>query len=170
MTRRRCRRAPFSLEDVNSGIYPYSAYTHPITFLKRDPNVSPALWATKLQRLLVPSVMLVGLDPHQVIEERNAYINARIEQRIRELEAPPAMMGDGGLENLLDDAENAEPQSLEQLAHAHPPSNTHGELRALIELKALRVVDKQRQLRASVAERLMHGTLLPLNRADFRCM
>ena len=77
-------------------------------------------------------------------------------------------MGDGGLENPLDDAENAEPQSLEQLAHAHPPPNTHGKLRALIELKALRVVDKQRQLRASVAERLMHGTLLPLNRADFR--
>ncbi|TBU43114.1 SNF2 family N-terminal domain-containing protein [Dichomitus squalens] len=161
-------KGPLLEEDVNSGIYPYNAYTHPFTFLKRDPDVSPALWATKMQRLLVPSVMPVGLDPHQVIEERNAYIDARIEQRMRELEAMPAMMGDGGLENPLEEAENAEPQSLEQPAYVHPPSNTHGKLRALIELKALRVVDKQRQLRASVAERLMHGTLLPLNRADFR--
>ncbi|TBU60066.1 P-loop containing nucleoside triphosphate hydrolase protein [Dichomitus squalens] len=161
-------KGPLLEEDVNSGIYPYNAYTHPLTFLKCDPDVSSALWATKMQRLLVPSVMPVGLDPHQAIEERNAYIDARIEQRMRELEAMPAMMGDDGLENPLDDAENAEPQSLEQLAHVHPPPNTHGKLRALIELKALRVVDKQRQLRASVAERLMHGTLLPLNRADFR--
>ncbi|PIL29895.1 hypothetical protein GSI_07805 [Ganoderma sinense ZZ0214-1] len=164
-------KGPFREDDVNSGIYPYNAYLHPFTHLKRDPNVSPALWATRMQRLLVPSIMPVGLDPHQVIEERNAYIDARIEQRMRELEAMPAMMGDGGLENPLDDAEKdkenaAEPRPLEQLVH--PPPATHGKLRALIELKALRVVDKQRQLRASVAERLMHGTLLPLNRSDFR--
>ncbi|TBU36467.1 P-loop containing nucleoside triphosphate hydrolase protein [Dichomitus squalens] len=51
------------------------------------------------------------------------------------------MMGDGGLENSLDDAENAEPQSLEHLAHIHLQPPTHGKLRAHIELKALRVVD-----------------------------
>ncbi|TBU21166.1 P-loop containing nucleoside triphosphate hydrolase protein [Dichomitus squalens] len=50
-------------------------------------------------------------------------------------------MGDGGLENSLDDAENAEPQSLEHLAHIHLQPPTHGKLRAHIELKALRVVD-----------------------------
>ena len=164
-------KGPFLEDDVNSGIYPYNAYIHPFTHLKRDPNVGPTLWATRMQRLLVPSIMPVGLDPHQIIEERNAYIDARIEQRMRELEAMPAMMGDGNLENPLDDGERdkenaAEPRSLEQLVH--PPPSTHGKLRALIELKALRVVDKQRQLRASVAERLMHGTLLPLNRSDFR--
>ena len=164
-------KGPFLEDDVNSGIYPYNAYLHPFTHLKRDPNVSPALWATRMQRLLIPSIMPVGLDPHQIIEERNAYIDARIEQRMRELESMPAMMGDGDLENSLDDTEKdkenaAEPRPLEQLVH--PPPATHGKLRALIELKALRVVDKQRQLRASVAERLMHGTLLPLNRTDFR--
>ncbi|RDX40099.1 hypothetical protein OH76DRAFT_1423914 [Lentinus brumalis] len=50
----------------------------------------------------------------------------------------------------------------------HPPANTHGKLRALIELKSLRVIEKQRAMRASIAERLMHGSLLPLNRTDFR--
>ncbi|RDX39879.1 hypothetical protein OH76DRAFT_1413310, partial [Lentinus brumalis] len=80
------------------------------------------------------------------------------------------MMGDGGLENMLvDDAdrdkENATELSLELM---HPPANTHGKLRALIELKSLRVIEKQRAMRASIAERLMHGSLLPLNRTDFR--
>ncbi|CDO74808.1 hypothetical protein BN946_scf185001.g56 [Trametes cinnabarina] len=164
-------KGPFLEDDVNSGIYPYNAYLHPFTHLKRDTKVDPSMWATRMQRLLVPSIMPAGLDPHQVIEERNHYIDARIEQRMRELESMPAMMGDGGLENPLDegekDKENAnEPPSLEQLSL--PPPTTHGKLRAMIELKALRVLDKQRQMRASVAERLMHGSLLPLNRTDFR--
>ncbi|OSD05650.1 hypothetical protein PYCCODRAFT_1384571 [Trametes coccinea BRFM310] len=164
-------KGPFLEDDVNSGIYPYNAYVHPFTHLKRDPKVNPAMWATRMQRLLVPSIMPAGLDPHQVIEERNHYIDARIDQRIRELESLPAMMGDGGLENPLGEDEKEketanEPPSLEQLVH--PPPSTHGKLRAMIELKALRVLDKQRQMRASVAERLMHGSLLPLNRTDFR--
>ncbi|OBZ79208.1 Chromatin structure-remodeling complex subunit snf21 [Grifola frondosa] len=66
------------------------------------------------------------------------------------------------------DKENAmrEVPSLNELMHPGP--NTHGKLRALIELKGLRVVEKQRALRALVAERLTHGSLLPLNRVDFR--
>jgi len=56
------------------------------------------------------------------------------------------------------------------IALSHPPASAHGKLRALIELKSLKVVEKQRAqaLRALVAERLTHGSLLPLNRADFR--
>ena len=50
----------------------------------------------------------------------------------------------------------------------HPSNTAHGKIRALIELKALRVVDKQRAMRAQVAERLSHSTMLPLNRLDFR--
>jgi ATP-dependent helicase STH1/SNF2 len=50
------------------------------------------------------------------------------------------------------------------------PSNTaHGKLRAMIELKFCQVLDKQRVLRALVAEHLTDGFLLPINRADFRC-
>ncbi|KAH9938975.1 P-loop containing nucleoside triphosphate hydrolase protein [Epithele typhae] len=163
-------KGPFLEDDIKSGIYPYNAYLNPFSHLKRDPNVNPTLWATRMQRLLIPSIMPVGLDPHQMLEERNAYIDSRMEQRMRELEAMPAMMGDGSLDSmLLDDEkgkENADIHSLDQFMH--PPADTHGKLRALIELKSLRVIDKQRALRASVAERLMHGSLLPLNRTDFR--
>ena len=59
------------------------------------------LYATRLQRLLVPSIMPADLDPHQIIAERNRYIDARIENRIKELSNPPSTMGEGGLENPL---------------------------------------------------------------------
>ncbi|KAI0932898.1 hypothetical protein AcW1_000117 [Taiwanofungus camphoratus] len=165
-------KGPFLEDDVNSGIYPYNAYLHPFSHLKLDGD-NPALFATRLQRLLVPSIMPQGLDPHQVIAERNRFVEARIEQRIRELEAMPAMMGDGGLESGLEDAakEDKENNAMDMTiptALVHPSPNAHGKLRALIELKSLRVLDKQRNLRALVAERLTHGSLLPLNRVDFR--
>ncbi|OCB89229.1 SNF2-family ATP dependent chromatin remodeling factor snf21 [Sanghuangporus baumii] len=173
----------FLESDTKSPIYPYNAYTHPFTHLRRPDNLTPAqaqLWATRLQRLLVPSVMPAGLDPHQIIAERNRYIDARIEQRIRELSAIPVTMGDGGLESLTfstsdADKENKENEGTKQESTVSSPNklmeiapNAHGKLRAIIELKALRVREKQRILRAQVVERLNHGTLLPLDRKDFR--
>ncbi|KAL4254551.1 Swr1 complex component [Abortiporus biennis] len=166
-------KGPFLEDDIKSGIYPYNAYLHPFSHLKRDPSTNPSLFATRLQRLLVPSIMPTGLDPHQVLAERNRYIDARIDQRIRELESLPATMGEGGLENPLedvkDDKENVDNVDvLKAVSFQHPPAETHGKLRALIELKSLRVLEKQRSMRAFLAERLSHGSLLPLNRADFR--
>ncbi|KZT24683.1 hypothetical protein NEOLEDRAFT_1134735 [Neolentinus lepideus HHB14362 ss-1] len=159
-------KGPFLEDNVDSGIYPYNAYVHPFTHLKQITE-KPALFATRLQRLLVPSIMPAGLDPHQVVAERNRYIEARMAQRVRELEAMPATMGDAGMDSVFED-EKAEPK-LEDVGNLiHPSPSAHGKLRAMIELKSLRVVDKQRALRAMVAERLTHGSLLPLNRADFR--
>jgi ATP-dependent helicase STH1/SNF2 len=99
-----------------------------------------------------------------------------MQQRIRELEALPSTIGDGGFDTGLNpqdivkgDKENStdtkpDPASLPTLI-----SNTsHGKIRALIELKSLRLLDKQRLLRSQVAETLTHGSLLPLNRPDFR--
>lgn len=203
-------KGPFIEDDPKSGIYPYNAYLHPFSLLKRDPSVNPALFATRLQRLLVPAIMPVGLDAREVIKERDRFVDKRIEWRIRELEGMSATMGEGGLDGVLeqhvpndDPAMKIEPdladkdkavlangiaqekledqgkentnlaivphsQSQKAQAHPFPPSTTHGKLRALIELKSLRVLDKQRALRAMVAERLTHGSLLPLNRSDFR--
>lgn len=165
-------KGPFLEDDVNSGIYPYNAFRHPLTHLKRDPSTDPAIFASRLQRLLIPTLTPMGLDPHQIIMERNRFVDARIEWRIRELEGLPATMGDGGLEPAVDEKENVGSSEQEEAKDLrslmHPPTHTHGKLRAILELKALRLLDKQRALRASVAERLTHGSLLPLNRADFR--
>ena len=124
----------------------------------------------------------MGLDAHQIINERERYLEARIQQRIRELESMPATMGGGSFDTTIDvtqdenvkgDKENDSTVStpLDALkpysALIHPSNTAHGKIRALIELKALRVVDKQRAMRAQVAERLSHSTMLPLNRLDF---
>ncbi|KAF7340173.1 Chromatin structure-remodeling complex subunit snf21 [Mycena venus] len=169
-------KGPFMEDDVNSGIYPYNAYRHPFTHLKRPADVDPKLFATRLQRLIIPTIMPTGLDARQIIEERDRFIEARMQQRIRELESLPSTMGDGGFETGLnpqdivkDEKENSsdtkpDPSSLPTLIS----STSHGKIRALIELKSLRLLDKQRLLRAQVAETLTHGSLLPLNRPDFR--
>ena len=39
-------------------------------------------------------IMSVGLDAHQIANERERFIEARIQQHIRELEAMPVTMGD----------------------------------------------------------------------------
>ena len=173
----------FLEDNVNSGIYPYNAYRHPFSHLKRSPEVDPNQFSTRLQRLLVPTIMPMGLDAHQIINERERYLEARIQQRIQELEAMPATMGDGSFdttinvtqdENIKEDKENDSTIStpLDTLkpysALIHPSKTAHGKIRALIELKALHVVDKQRAMKAQVAERLSHSTMLPLNRLDFR--
>lgn len=173
---------PFMEDNVDSGIYPYNAFVHPFTHLKMPKNLAPSamtLYATRLQRLLVPSIMPPGLDPHQIIAERNRFIDARIEQRIRELSSLPVTMGDGGLdqfplptldgtmESSVNKENDGEKEAIDiQMSSVAP--NAHGKLGAIIELKSLRVREKQRALRAQIVERLNHGTLLPLDRKDLR--
>jgi ATP-dependent helicase STH1/SNF2 len=152
-------KGPFLEDKTDSGIYPYNAYVHPFSHFKSLGD--PKLLHTRLQRLIVPSVMPGGLDPHQIIIERNRYVDARIQQRIAELEAMPATMGDGGFENISSSVEGPESNHLVKIA-------PQGKLNAMIELRSLRVLEKQRALRAAVAERLTHGTNLPLNRVEFR--
>ena len=152
-------KGPFLEDQTDSSIYPYNAYIHPFSHFKSFKD--PKLLHTRLQRLVVPSVMPGGLDPHQIIVERNRYVDARIQQRVVELEAMPATMGDGGFESIADSVEGAEFNRLVK-------AELQGKLKAMIELRSLRVLEKQRALRAAVAERLTHGTNLPLNRVEFR--
>lgn len=160
-------KGPFQEEAVNSGVYPYNAFKLPFSHLERPPDVDPTMFATRLQRLLIPSIMPTGLDVHQIINERDRFIEARVQQRIRELEQLPATIGDGDFDSLGNDILGVPKQEDEnqQLSAPHPP---HGKLRAVIELKSLKMLEKQRAMRALVAERLIQGTLLPLNRVDFR--
>ncbi|KAJ7037457.1 SNF2-family ATP dependent chromatin remodeling factor snf21 [Mycena alexandri] len=164
-------KGPFMEDDVNSGIYPYNAFKHPFTHLKRPPDVDPKLFATRLQRLMIPTIMPAGLDARHIIEERDRFIEARMQQRIRELESMPSTIGEGGLDTGFDpqDIVKSEKENSSSPSLPHLISNTsHGKIRSLIELKGLRLLDKQRLLRAQVAETLTHGSLLPLNRPDFR--
>ncbi|KAG1738616.1 SNF2 family N-terminal domain-containing protein [Suillus paluster] len=158
-------KGPFLEDAVSSGVYPYNAFKMPFIHLERPPNVDPTMVATRLQRLLIPSIMPAGLDVHQVINERDRFIEARVQQRIKELEDIPATIGEGHFESLADVILGGAKQESPDEFSPHAP---HGKLRAMIELKSLKVLEKQRAMRALVAERLIQGTLLPLNRVDFR--
>ncbi|KAJ7151627.1 SNF2-family ATP dependent chromatin remodeling factor snf21 [Mycena filopes] len=164
-------KGPFMEDDVNSGIYPYNAFKHPFTHLQRPTDADPKLFATRLQRLMIPTIMPAGLDARSIIEERDRFIEARMQQRIRELESLPSTIGEGGLDTGFDpqDIVKSEKENSSSPSLPHLISNTsHGKIRSLIELKSLRLLDKQRLLRSQVAETLTHGSLLPLNRPDFR--
>jgi ATP-dependent helicase STH1/SNF2 len=62
-------KGPFLEDQTDSGIYPYNAYVHPFSHFKSLKD--PKLLHTRLQRLIAPSVTPGGLDPHQIIAERN---------------------------------------------------------------------------------------------------
>lgn len=149
---------PHLEDDTSSLVYPYNAFTHPLSIF-RD------LSMTKKHRLFMPSIMPSGLDPHEIIAERNRFVEARIEQRIGELSNFPSSIGDGALPSVNPDDE-LDKQAIAK--YLYPSATSRGKLRALIELKGLRVREKQRLLRAQTVERLTHGTLLPIDRKEFR--
>lgn len=160
---------PFLEENVNSGIYPYNAYRHPYSHLIKRDTDNPGLFQTRLRKLVIPTVMPTGLDPQVIMAERDRFIDARVRRRIAELEGIPSTHGGSGL--VFVDGAKEEPQDLQSdLQHLLGPSQSHNQtkLRALIELKSLKLREKQRSLRGAVANTLMHGSVLPLNRAEFR--
>ena len=44
----------------------------------------------------------MGLDAHQIVNEREHYLEARIQQRIQELETMPSTMSDGSFDTTID--------------------------------------------------------------------
>ncbi|KAM0790771.1 hypothetical protein ACM66B_004621 [Microbotryomycetes sp. NB124-2] len=138
-----------SVEDPSSIVYPYNAFASPKDVLV-DGNGS-----TARRPLLIPSLMPTGLDPHSLAQERNRFIDARVQQRISELENVPLMLSQ--TPPLGDDE-----SKLKALASQ--------KLKALIELKSLNLLQKQRQLREDVVKGLNSASslALPVDRAQFR--
>ncbi|KAJ3147409.1 hypothetical protein HDU86_008024 [Geranomyces michiganensis] len=94
------------------------------------------------QRVIIPSGTPTGIDPYALIQERERHIKARIAYRISELENLPSSL-----------------------------SNENGsKLRALIELKSLKLLEKQRKLRSEVIQSLGKATTLSTaaDRSSFR--
>ncbi|KAJ8329722.1 hypothetical protein BDV3_003709 [Batrachochytrium dendrobatidis] len=97
------------------------------------------------QRLLFPSGLPSPIDHVTLKLQRDKFLHARVDFRIHELESLPSTL-----------------------------SNEHDEikLRALIELKSLRLIEKQRQLRNEIAQSLSTATTLTtaIDRSSFRRM
>ncbi|KAG1503536.1 hypothetical protein G6F54_001614 [Rhizopus delemar] len=110
----------------------YNAYASPYDLLRKP--VTTFAHASRQQRLLVPSLTPQGTDPYSVLSERERRLLNRIGYRIRELENLPS--------NLSDMANNST------------------KLRAVVELKALRLLNKQRQLREEIIQGMSRSTTL----------
>ena len=160
----------------DSLVFPYNSYISPYTYLNDGPvNTDSSLHQLKSQRLIIPSIMPQGIDPHFLIEERNRFQNARMQQRVFELESLTSTLSDDPNNNFNynkilnsksdngndDDDQSYNPQSLTQVTSSD-------KLKALIELKALRLVNKQRTLRQDVISAQSHATLLTTDRTAFR--
>ncbi|GES77829.1 SNF2-family ATP dependent chromatin remodeling factor snf21 [Rhizophagus clarus] len=96
---------------------PYNSYTNPHTYLKPFQLFSHE---SRQQRMLIPSIMPVGLDPQEIAAERHRHIEFRAQQRIHELE------------NINNEYKNG------------------NKLKALIEYKALKVRHIQRKVRQDI--------------------
>lgn len=128
--------------------------THPLSNLAKHPATNP-FSASKQQRLLMPSLLPSGLDPYLALEERNRFVQTRIDWRIAELETLDAMVGY--------DTSGAEP--VEGLSNLLAQPTADAKLRALIELKGLQLVDKQRHLRETALRSLDEAGALTNDRS-----
>lgn len=120
----------------------YNAYASPYDLLKKP--ITSFSHASRQQRLLIPSITPSGVDPYAIISERERRMLNRIQYRIAELEKLPS--------NLSDTA-----QALEQDIRQQ---NGSIKLKAIVELKALRLLGKQKQLREEIMAGMKRSTTL----------
>lgn len=138
-------------KDTDSPIYPYNAVSTP------QEALSLAIKDGKAHKVIIPTLMPKGLDPYQILAERQRFIDARIENRIEELSKLSSTIGDANLDPALPSSTSTE-----------EPLTSSAKLRALIELKSLKLRDKQRALRSSMINRLQESASLSLDRKVFR--
>lgn len=145
-------------DDPSSKVYPYNAYLHPFTLLAKPALSGGNDLASLQQRLLIPSLLPTGVNSQLLLEERERFIQARIQQRIRELESFPA--------NMAQVPTAPSSQSSEQTSSRG--CNSNAKVRALIELKSLHLLDRQKQMREKILASMNLATSLGLDRSAFR--
>ncbi|KAI8637639.1 SNF2 family N-terminal domain-containing protein [Parasitella parasitica] len=120
----------------------YNAYASPYDLLKKP--ITSFAHASRQQRLLIPSITPTGADPYTIISERERRMLNLIQYRIAELEKLPSNLSDAA-------------QALEQDIRQQ---NGSVKLKAIVELKALRLLGKQKQLREEIMAGMKRSTTL----------
>ncbi|EPQ28278.1 uncharacterized protein PFL1_04105 [Pseudozyma flocculosa PF-1] len=159
-------RPPSPQNDPSSAVYPYNAYLHPFTYISRPLREDQDFLATRQQRLLIPSLMPSGLEPKLLLEERDRFTQARIQQRIRELESLPADLSQRPTMASLKGKQNEATLQGKLLGTGLDGDNA--KIKALIELKSLHLLEKQKAMREQVVRGLNLATTLGLDRVAFR--
>ncbi|KAJ2748226.1 ATP-dependent DNA helicase Snf21, partial [Coemansia pectinata] len=122
--------------------------------LLKDKLAAAGDQAARLQRLLVPSITPGGLDVRAMAQEREQRREARIEYRMRELAALPANISDEQLDVCCVPGQKYLRPGL------FSGADSSARLKALIELKALGLRHKQRQLRTEVLQSITRASQL----------
>ncbi|RUS34814.1 hypothetical protein BC938DRAFT_478366 [Jimgerdemannia flammicorona] len=135
----------------------YNAYTTPYSLLKKQ--ISSYAHASRQQRLLIPSLSPVGLDPYALAQERDRRVKARVEYRISELEKLPSNLANESL-----DFDEEQEYDIKRSSSA--------KIKATIELKGLRLLPKQKRLREEIVKGMTKATMLAtsVDRAAYRRM
>ncbi|WFC93451.1 RSC chromatin remodeling complex ATPase component [Malassezia brasiliensis] len=162
---RNAPRAETPKDDPASPVYPYNAYLHPFTLLAKPATKAGDDLASMQQRLLIPSMLPAGIDARLLLEERDRFIQARIQQRIRELESFPSTMAQVPTSDALAHASDA---PLSSQLNGDVARGHNAKVRALIELKSLHLLERQQQLREKVVASMKLATTLGLDRSAFR--
>ncbi|KAL7412713.1 SNF2 family N-terminal domain-containing protein [Mrakia frigida] len=134
---------PYAMElDKKSELYPYNSYAHPLSHLLKRTSPSSLLFTTsKRQRLLTPSLLPTGMALYPLLQQQNQFVETRIQSRIDELE-------------------NVEEGS--------SSSNANSGIQSLIELKSLKLVEKQKKLREDLTRSVNSSSSIPTDRTQFR--
>lgn len=129
----------------------FETFTDPHTLIPK--NISYLDHTYRPYRSMIPSIMPLGVDPERVREERETIVYNRVLARKQELAKLSATRGawDSGKSDV-------------------PQDNTNVKLRALIEYKALSLLQKQRDLRQKIAREMMMSDNLSMtaNRTLYR--
>lgn len=150
-------------DDPSSAVYPYNAYVHPFTLLQKPTLKDGGDLATFQQRLLTPSLLPAGVDARLLLEERDRFVRARIQQRICELERFPSSMAQVPVGKVKE--ESLADQTAALGAHGE---NNNAKVKALIELKSLHLLDQQKRVREQVIQSMHLATSIGLDRSAFR--
>ncbi|KAF9179331.1 hypothetical protein BGZ51_006999 [Haplosporangium sp. Z 767] len=137
----------------------YNAFTSPFSYLQK--TLQSPVHASRQQRLLIPSISPVGIDPYALAQERDNRLKARVKYRMEELDNLPS--------NIASEALDPSAGLLDQ-ENKIPPSGP--KLKALIELKSLRLLERQKRLRAEILKGMSKATMLATStdRAAYRRM
>lgn len=129
----------------------FETFTDPHTLILK--NISYLDHTYRPYRSMIPSIMPLGVDPERVREEHETIVYNRVLARKQELAKLSANRGawDTGKSDVLED-------------------NSNVKLRAMIEYKALSLLQKQRDLRQKVAREMMMSDNLSMtaNRTMYR--
>ncbi|OAV96196.1 hypothetical protein PTTG_03431 [Puccinia triticina 1-1 BBBD Race 1] len=144
----------------------YNSFIEPVTALRNtiaaheQHSIVPIPAYSQPRNWCLPSLLPTGLDPYTLKHQRDKLIETKIKWRLNELESFTANLPDHSTINPQEGAEQSHQDPLASSSSTTDFSNQ--KLRALIEIKSLRLLQKQKDLREEMMTGINQATKLNL--------